>query len=174
MYPESPLSDADDGVEERFAALFRKFASPTGDAVGAAEGAFLLGRLRPPAGARLLCCPRSTMLFGWALTSAGCSVHLADDPTSRSLLFDGAVWSVQALTNAGAANPAVSSLLASAVRAGGRLILTAGPNLDREAADPSRGPALLATRGFAFAGETLSPDSRRLALWLRAADSAAS
>ena len=149
MDPETPATDGDDGLRERVATLLQKFASPA--AVGPAEAAFLLDRLHAPPGARMLCCPRSMIAYGWALAAGGCSVHLASGQEPGA--FDGAVWSIEAWVGA-----STDRFLASSLKGGARLVLIA---------EPAGGPAPALSSSFSRLWEAISPDGRRLNVWVR-------
>lgn len=153
-------------VQARFAALFQSFSQPSfvqpsPARAGPGEVAFLLGRLKPGRGARLICCDRSVMAYGWGLTAEGCAISVSgiagDDDR-----FDGAIWSLDELGHPPGAD--LMTRLADMLLPGSRLVIDAG-----QAVLVSGWRHFPSIAALTPLGVARSPDNRRLYTWLREA-----
>lgn len=158
MSSSDDSSQPEGAVQARFAVLFQSFIqSPHTRASPEAVG-FLLGRLQPRCGARLICCDRSTMAYGWGLTAQGCAISVSasagDEP------FDGAVWSLDEVGNPPDAG--LMARLGERILPGGRLVIDAGH--ERLINGWGHFPVIATLTPL---GVARAPDSRRLYVWLR-------
>lgn len=144
-------------AEARFATLFQSFFQSSAPKASAATTAYLLERLQPRRGARLLGCDHSVLAYGWGLTAQGCAIGIM---AAREDQFDGAIWSLAALGHP--PDAALMAHLAERIFPGGRLIIDAGE------AQLIGGWAHFPTiDALTPLGVARAPDGRRLYTWLR-------
>ena len=150
----------DRDLEQRFAALFRSYSSTGGAAAGPGEAAFLMSQLNVTRGARLLCCDRSLVAFGWALAAEGCALSLIGSAAGVEE-FDGAICSVTEFDSAH--GKALLLQLTRSLASGSRILIEDGP----AAVDPRPAPELEDFGPVVFVVVVLSPEGRRLYVWRR-------
>jgi hypothetical protein len=156
-----PPDDADRELQRRFARLFEGFAASSIAAVTSDEAAFLLNQLQPPAGAHVLCCDRSLREYGWALTTAGCSVRPLIGPSEPDA-SESAVCAAEVLTTDGTAAPRRTlALLGARLSAGARLVVSG-------ISDPTAVSMLLPASLFTPLASTVSSGGLRVSVWVRA------
>lgn len=144
-------------AEARFAELFQSFFQSARTEAGAAATTFLMDRLQPRRGARLIGCDRSVLAYGWGLTAQGCAIGVM---TRGDAPCDGAIWSLAALGHP--PDTALMKRLAGMLVPGGRLIVDAGeaPLVGGWAHFPT-------IDSLTPLGVARAPDGRRLYTWLR-------
>jgi hypothetical protein len=116
-------AEPDGAVQARFAALFQTFFDTGQTTGGGAEAAVIADRLQARRGARLICCDRSIVTYGWGLTAEGCSLSLFSDLSNKDT-FDGAIWSLDELGDP--PDREILQTLANVLSAGARLVIDAG------------------------------------------------